>query len=132
MTNDLKFLEEVRDHIQSHRLDYAIEMIDDWIDQQRGSAVSHLGEALQFYDSVQASSSEDRAAVGKDHINWVLSAARDVVAGAQRVPAGWQLVPKTITAKMEAVYSNDSGAYQAAQALHDAMLAAAPKPEDNQ
>lgn len=55
-----------------------------------------------------------------------------LAAGAQRVPAGWQLVPKTITAKMEAVYSNDSGAYQAAQALHDAMLAAAPKPEDNQ
>lgn len=40
----------------------------------------------------------------------------------------WVLVPRTVTAEMEAVYANDTGAYPDAQSLHDAMLAAAPSP----
>lgn len=53
----------------------------------------------------------------------------EVMHAGKSVPAGWQLVPQRVTPQMEAVYSNDSGAYQTAQALHDAMLAAAPKSE---
>lgn len=39
---------------------------------------------------------------------------------------GWVLVPRAVSSAMEAVYANDSGAYQSAQELHDAMLSAAP------
>ncbi|QQP96463.1 hypothetical protein [Lysobacter enzymogenes] len=42
---------------------------------------------------------------------------------------GWVVVPRTVTPEIEAVYGNDSGAYQTAQELHDAMLAAAPAAE---
>lgn len=45
---------------------------------------------------------------------------------APATPEGWQLIPKLVTPEMEHVYSNDTGAYQSAQELHDAMLAAAP------
>jgi hypothetical protein len=44
------------------------------------------------------------------------------------LPEGWVLVPRIVTPAIEAVYSNDSGAYGTAQELHNAMLAAAPKP----
>lgn len=40
----------------------------------------------------------------------------------------WVLVPRGVTPEMESVYANETGAYQSAQALHDAMLAAAPSP----
>ena len=44
------------------------------------------------------------------------------------LPESWVLVPRIVTPAIEAVYSNDSGAYGTAQELHNAMLAAAPKP----
>jgi len=53
-----------------------------------------------------------------------------------QVPDGWQIVPITVTPEIEAVYANDSGAYQTAQELHYAMLQAAmlnqPAPAGNQ
>jgi len=46
-----------------------------------------------------------------------------------RCPDGWQVVPKTVTAEMDAAYASD--AYDTAQQCHDAVLAAAPKPGDD-
>jgi hypothetical protein len=49
-----------------------------------------------------------------------------MIENAVKVPGGWQLVPVICTPGIESVYANDSGAYQTAQELHDAMLSAAP------
>jgi hypothetical protein len=51
---------------------------------------------------------------------------RVMIENAVKVPGGWQLVPVICTPGIESVYANDSGAYQTAQELHDAMLSAAP------
>lgn len=45
-------------------------------------------------------------------------------------PDGWQVVPKTVTAEMNDAYASD--AYDTAQQCHDAVLAAAPQPGENQ
>lgn len=57
---------------------------------------------------------------------WMLDLARAIEAAV--LPEGWVAVPRIVTPAIEAVYGNDSGAYGTAQELHDAMLAAAPKP----
>jgi hypothetical protein len=46
-----------------------------------------------------------------------------------QLPDGWKLVPIICTPEIESVYSNDTGAYQTAQELHDAMLEAASECE---
>lgn len=43
-------------------------------------------------------------------------------------PEGWQVVPKAVTPEMSEAYASD--AYDTAQQCHDAVLGAAPKPED--
>lgn len=48
-----------------------------------------------------------------------------------KIPDGWKLVPVICTPEIEAVYANDTGAYQTAQELHDAMLSAAPEYDGN-
>jgi hypothetical protein len=54
------------------------------------------------------------------------SKLRVMIENAMKAPDGWKLVPVICTPGIEAVYSNDTGAYQTAQELHDAMLSAAP------
>ena len=39
-------------------------------------ASRELARALDFYDRVQASSEDERIAVGRDHYDWVFRAAR--------------------------------------------------------
>jgi hypothetical protein len=41
-------------------------------------ACKELTRALNFYDRVQASSEDERIAVGRDHYDWVFRAARTV------------------------------------------------------
>ena len=46
----------------------------------------------------------------------------------QYCPEGWQAVPKTVTPEMAEAYASD--AYDTAQQCHDAVLGAAPHPDD--
>jgi hypothetical protein len=41
--------------------------------------LNDLKNAVEFYDNVQSSSAEDRAAVGMDHIDLLLYAARELI-----------------------------------------------------
>lgn len=52
---------------------------------------------------------------------------RAMIKDVLKTPEGYKLVPIICTTEIEAVYSNDTGAYQTAQELHSAMLSAAPK-----
>ena len=45
--------------------------------------IENLERALSFFDQVQASSEDERIAVGQDHYDWVFRAARDVVLAAK-------------------------------------------------
>lgn len=46
---------------------------------EKEDAIKELADALDFFDRVVASSTEERIAVGQDHWNWILSAVRKVV-----------------------------------------------------
>lgn len=46
----------------------------------RDDAIDNLKRALDFYDRVNASSPDDKAAVGQDHWEWLERASREVVA----------------------------------------------------
>jgi hypothetical protein len=54
---------------------------------------------------------------------------RAMIEDSMKVPDGWKLVPVICTPGIESVYANDTGAYQTAQELHDAMLSAVPSYE---
>lgn len=41
-------------------------------------ALAELREAIEFFDKVQASSADEKLAVGRDHWDWLEAAARQV------------------------------------------------------
>lgn len=46
-------------------------------------AIDRLRQAVDFFDRVKASTAAERTAVGRDHWDWLESAARDVVKASQ-------------------------------------------------
>lgn len=54
--------------------------MDDCMKTELELAVGNLRSALDFLDRVQASTGDERTAVGTDHWDWLEKAARRVVA----------------------------------------------------
>ena len=84
--------------------------------------MTHHDQPMLFLDRAEASSYCDDDEPPIQLFTQSATPAADPV-----VPDGWALVPRKVTPEIESVYANDSGAYQSAQELHDAMIAAAPK-----
>lgn len=48
-------------------------------------AARELARAIKFFDEVRASSEDERIAVGSDHWDWLISAARKVARSADNL-----------------------------------------------
>ncbi len=51
-------------------------MTSDWRQDRIEKALENAKAAVEFFDKVQASSSDERIAVGRDHVDWILTACR--------------------------------------------------------
>lgn len=65
--------------------EYCENCLDEMSDQPDGStakldaALNDLENAVEFFNKVQAATLEEKQAVGSDHYDWLVSAARGVV-----------------------------------------------------
>jgi hypothetical protein len=86
--------------------------------------MEQVGEFAIIYSDIKENSIESK---NIELIGAVVENLRAMIEDMIEVPDGWQLVPIICTPEIESVYSNDTGAYQTAQELHDAMLSISPK-----